>query len=189
MASYQRLKDKPKRFLALTGYTPEEFSELFPCFSKCFLEFVHTHTLDGKQRKKRRYTPYRNSCFDTIEDMLLFTLIYLRKAMTQDVLGELFDMSQPLTNRGVHLLLPILNQALAELGELPSRETEPTTFDVASDTATSRLDGHAPISVMGEHGHKAGEMILAYRFMAMDMRGLQSGKDVQVAFMIDSVIL
>ena len=106
MTSYQRLKDKPKRFLALTGYTPEEFSDLFPCFSKCFLEFVYTHTLDGKQRKKRRYTPYRNSCFDTIEDTLLFTLIYLRKAMTQDVRGELFDMSQPLTNRWVHLLLP-----------------------------------------------------------------------------------
>ncbi len=56
MTSYQKLKDKPKRFLALTGYTPEEFSELFPCFSKCFLEFVQTHTLDGKRHKKRRYT-------------------------------------------------------------------------------------------------------------------------------------
>ena len=31
--------------------------------------------------------------------------------------------------------------------------------------------------VMGEHGHKAGEMMLAYRFMTMDMRGLQSGTD------------
>ena len=28
--------------------------------------------------------------------------------MTQDVLGELFDMSQPLTNRWIHLLLPSL---------------------------------------------------------------------------------
>ena len=52
--------------------------------------------------------------------MLLFKLIYLRKAMTQDVLGELFGMSQPLANRWIHLLLPILNQTLAELGELPS---------------------------------------------------------------------
>jgi hypothetical protein len=52
--------------------------------------------------------------------MLLFTLIYLRKAMTQDVLGELFGMSQPFANRWIHLLLPILNQTLAEHGELPS---------------------------------------------------------------------
>ena len=28
MTSFQTLKDKPKRFLALTGYTIEEFSEL-----------------------------------------------------------------------------------------------------------------------------------------------------------------
>ena len=138
MTRYEKLKDNPKKFLALTGYTPEEFSELFPCFSKCFLEFVQTHTLDGKRREKRRYTPYKNSCFDTIEEMLLFILIYLRKAMTQDVLGELFGMSQPLANRWIHLLLPILNQALAELGELPSRATEPTTFSVASDTTTDK---------------------------------------------------
>ena len=117
---YQNLKDEPKRFLALTGYTPEEFSELFRCFSKCFLEFVETHTLEGKRRKKRRYTPYKNRCFDTIEDMLLFLLIYLRKAMT--LLGELFDMSQPL-NRW--MLLPILKQTLSELRELPSRKTHP----------------------------------------------------------------
>lgn len=136
MISYQTLKDKPKRFQALTGLTPEEFSELSPCFSICFLEYVQTYTLEGKQRKKRRYTSYKNSCFDTNEDMLLFILIYLRKAMTQDVLGELFDMAQPLTNRWIHLLLPILNRSLAELGDLPSRETSSTNNDVLSDTST-----------------------------------------------------
>ena len=46
----------------------------------------------------------------------------------------------------------------------------------------ARPDSHAPIGVMGEHGHKAGEMMLAYRFMAMEMRGLQSGTDaVEIA--------
>ena len=28
---------------------------------------------------------------------------------------------------------------------------------------------------MGDHGHKTGEAMLSYRFMAMDMQGLQSG--------------
>lgn len=138
MTCYQTLKDKPKRFQALTGFTPEEFSNLSPCFTKCFLEYVQTHTLDGKQRKKRRYTSYKNSCFDTHEDMLLFILIYLRKAMTQDVLGELFNMSQPLANRWIHLLLPILNRALGKLGELPSRETSSSNDDgVSSDTSNN----------------------------------------------------
>ena len=51
MTSYQDLKDKPKRFHSLTGYTPEEFSAIAPTFSKCFLEFVETNTLDGERRK------------------------------------------------------------------------------------------------------------------------------------------
>ena len=46
-----------------------------------------------------------------------------------------------------------------------------------TDIARARPDSHAPIGVMGEHGHKAGEMMLAYRFMSMEMRGLQSGTD------------
>ena len=33
MTSYQDLKDKPKRFHSLTGYTPEEFSAIAPTFS------------------------------------------------------------------------------------------------------------------------------------------------------------
>ncbi len=46
-----------------------------------------------------------------------------------------------------------------------------------TDIARARPDCHAPIGVMGEHGHKAGEMMLAYRFMVMGMQGLQSGTD------------
>ncbi len=45
--------------------------------------------------------------------------------MTQDVLGELFGMSQPVANKWIHRLLPILNQALADLGELPLRDSPP----------------------------------------------------------------
>ena len=45
----------------------------------------------------------------------------------------------------------------------------------SADTPKSRPDSHASIGVMGDHGHKTGEVMLSYRFMAMDMRGLQSG--------------
>lgn len=45
--------------------------------------------------------------------------------MTQDVLGELFGIAQPVANKWIHLLLPVLNRALADLGELPARETKP----------------------------------------------------------------
>ena len=44
-----------------------------------------------------------------------------------------------------------------------------------ADTPKSHPDSHAPIGVMGDHGHKTGELMLSYRFMAMDMQGLQFG--------------
>ena len=47
-----------------------------------------------------------------------------------------------------------------------------------ADTTTSCPDSHAPIGIIGDHAHKSGEMMLAYRFMAMNMQGLQSGNTV-----------
>ena len=125
MTNYQNLKTKPTKFLSLTGYTLEEFSALLPHFSTRFLEAVQTKTLDGNKRKKRSYSSYKNSPLPSIEDKLLFILIYLRKAMTQDVLGELFGVQQPVANKWIHRLLPVLNRALADLGELPAREIKP----------------------------------------------------------------
>ncbi len=46
---------------------------------------------------------------------------------------------------------------------------------VLADTLEEHQDCPAPISVIGNHVHTSGEMMFSYRFMAMDMRGLQSG--------------
>ena len=142
MIRYEVLKDKPKQLLSLTGFTAEEFSALLPSFSKRFLELVKTKTLEGKDRKNRQYTPYKNSCLPNPEDMLLFILMCLRKAMTQDVLGAIFSMAQRVANKWIHLLLPIVNEALAALGELPARQPrEPSVSDESSETSVD-----APVS-------------------------------------------
>ncbi len=39
---------------------------------------------------------------------------------------------------------------------------------------SKRPDGHAPIAVMAEHKHAKGEWMAAYRFMQMDMDGIQA---------------
>ena len=136
MTRYENLKDQPKKFLSLTGYTLQEFATLLPYFSQRFLAYVETHTLEGKRRKKRKYTTYQNSCLPSFEDKLLFIFIYLRQAMTQDVLGELFGMAQPVVNKWIHRLLPIVNAALADLGELPSREASASRVDASVDSST-----------------------------------------------------
>ena len=40
---------------------------------------------------------------------------------------------------------------------------------------SARADSHAPIGVMGDHTHHAGEWMLSYRFMSMDMDGNLKG--------------
>ena len=40
-----------------------------------------------------------------------------------------------------------------------------------------RADGHAPISIMGDHTHGKGEWMLSYRFMQMGMDGMRNGTD------------
>ena len=51
-------------------------------------------------------------------------------------LGELFGTSQPVVNKWIHRLLPVVNRALADLGELPSRQTHPATFDKSAEPST-----------------------------------------------------
>jgi hypothetical protein len=124
MSYYARLSEKEKQFHALTGYNLDEFQALLPAFQASFLKRMETYTLEGKQRRERGYVDYRNSPLATIEDKLLFILMYLRKAPTQDIFGEVYQMPQPVANKWIHVLHPCLNQALANLGENPARDSQ-----------------------------------------------------------------
>lgn len=128
MSKYKEYKNKPTEFLALTGYTREEFDALLPHFSKSYYKRMESHCVDGKKRGKRKYSDYKNSPLRTIEDKLFFILHYLKTNNLQTVQGVLFGISQPKANMWIHCLHPILNQALAELGELPVRQMEEMTF-------------------------------------------------------------
>lgn len=45
----------------------------------------------------------------------------------------------------------------------------------AQQWTSGRPDGHAPIGVMGDHRHEAGEWMLSFRFMRMTMDGNRDG--------------
>jgi hypothetical protein len=123
MTNYARLSEHSQHFHALTGYTLEEFQALLSAFRSAFLRRMQAFTLDGKERQKRSYVAYCNSPLPTMEDKLLFILMYLRKATTQDIFGEVFNMPQPVVNKWIHILHPCLNLALCALGEIPARST------------------------------------------------------------------
>jgi hypothetical protein len=50
-------------------------------------------------------------------------------------------------------------------------------ISTASAHELARPDDHAPIGVMGDHYHEAGEWMLSYRLMRMDMAGNRDGTD------------
>lgn len=108
----------------MTGYTDEEFQALLPYFAHRFTEYINEYTLEGNKRVKRRHVAYKNSPLPTMEDKLLFILVYLKTNNLQSVQAELFGMHQPEANVWIHVLKPLLNQALADSGHLPARSME-----------------------------------------------------------------
>lgn len=121
MIKYFKYRKKPKRFLALTGFTVDEFDALLPEFEHSFQRRMVQYTLTGKERRKRAYVAYRNSPLSTIGEKQFFLLTYLKSYPLQEVQAALFGLSQPKVNQWLHTLAPVLQEALTTLGDVPAR--------------------------------------------------------------------
>ncbi len=140
MLRYHDLAENESKLVALTSLTHAEFQHLIPYFATSFEHALQAQTVEGYDRIGRAYTTYRNSPLPTIEDKLLFILVYLKQYPTQTVQGQLFGLSQSNANKWIHLLHPILNHALALAGHLPQR----------SAALSETLEDAAPLSAPDE---------------------------------------
>ena len=122
MLRYQDIANKDKDLLAMTGYTKQEFIALLPQFQKSYDDYLTRYTIEGYERIGSVPKPYQNSPLPTIEDKLLFVLVYLKQNPTQTLQGYLFGMSQTNVTKWFHLLHTVLNDALAVQGALPQRD-------------------------------------------------------------------
>jgi hypothetical protein len=143
MLTYKELKTNPRKFLSLTSLTPDEFEDLLPAFEGAYLKkYPVSKTMTGKVRK-RKAGAGRKGSLDSLEQKLLFALVYQKGYPLQSIMGELFGISQGRTNEWIHRLLPILKQALDDLGVLPERD--PKRFKAKEknrkDSADSIIDG------------------------------------------------
>ena len=119
---YERLKKDRRRLLALTGLTRKEFVALHQAFRTAYATvYPGDKTADGSVRK-RQVGGGRKGQLSTTEQKLLFSLVYQKTYPLQALVGEVFGLSQSRANRWIHRLLPILQQALDDLGVLPTRE-------------------------------------------------------------------
>ena len=84
-------------------------------------------------------------------DKLLFILTYLKQNPIQEVQGQLFGMSQSNANKWIHLLHPVLNQALADQELLPAR----TADDLAAMLTTPPTEAPSPSPLFFRMGPNA----------------------------------
>lgn len=143
MLRYEELKTNSRKFLSLTSLTPDEFEDLLPAFGRAYLKkYPASKTMTGKGRK-REAGAGRKGSLESMEQKLLFALAYQKSYPLQSIMGELFGISQGRANEWIHRLLPILKQALDDLGVLPERE--PQKFKAKEknqiDAVDSIIDG------------------------------------------------
>jgi len=131
MLSYNKLKERPRDFFAATGLTLDEFQQLLLAFQGAYAQrYPYELTRTGTPRQ-RRTGGGAKGVLQRFEDKLLFILVYQKTNPLQTMHALQFNMSQPQANYWIHQLLPVLQQALADLGHAPERD--------ASRLATSPL--------------------------------------------------
>ena len=145
MPSYDEVTQRAGSLRSLTGLTAPEFQALLPHFEQAFMTYMDERTIDGHPRTSRRYTTYDTCPLPTIADKLLFILTYMKQNPIQEVQGQLFGMSQSNANKWIHLLHPVLNQALADQELLPAR----TAAEFAAMFKTHMTDGSSTTPLFG----------------------------------------
>jgi hypothetical protein len=119
--TYAKIKSNRRKLLAFTGLTPKEFQILLPAFERAYVRlYPPTKTRAGTPRQRKKGGG-RKSVLDAPEQKLLFALVYLKAYPLQVMVGEVFELSQSRANYWIHQLLPVLQQALKELGVRPER--------------------------------------------------------------------
>lgn len=119
MFTYQSLSKRPLVFKRLTGLTIEEFNLLLDKFKSGWLIFIRDQFLS--KERKRKFGGGRKSRLDSLEDKLLFILIYVRLYPLMVVQGIFFDFEDSRACQWVHRLLPILDQVTGFAHTRPRR--------------------------------------------------------------------
>jgi Helix-turn-helix of DDE superfamily endonuclease len=145
MPSYEEVTQRAGSLRSMTGLTAAEFMTLLPHFEHALVAYLQDRTIDGQPRTSRRYSTYDTCPLPTMADKLLFILTYLKQNPIQEVQGQLFGMSQSNANKWIHVLHPVLTQALADQELLPAR----TAAEFAAMFKTQATDGRATAPLVG----------------------------------------
>lgn len=124
MLDYASVRGNRRELLALTGLTAREFRQLLGSFARLYERRHPAGETEAGARRHRAGGGGRKPVLGAAEDKLLFILTYVKTYPLQVVMGRLFGLGQSSVNLWVHRLLPVLREALAELGAVPERNPD-----------------------------------------------------------------
>ena len=109
---YEELQTDEKCFRKLTGLNKDEFSALYHFFKDEWQAYFSNFTFNGSPRLRRQVFTRKNSIFGDSQDVLLFSLIYLKGGIPQEQLAVSFGIDQPKTSKYLSLIQRILLQVI-----------------------------------------------------------------------------
>jgi len=120
---YQDLKDAPRALRTFTGLDQSEFETLLTSFAMAWHAYVderHRH----KTTRRRRVGGGRKARLASMEETLLFILVYDKISPLQEVMATMFAMSQGRVNEWIYKLSEVLTMALGHAHCLPERDPQ-----------------------------------------------------------------
>jgi hypothetical protein len=129
----------------LTGLTDAEFQALLPHFEQAFVSHRRDRTIDGQPRTSRRYSTDDTCPLPTFADKRRFMLTYVKQHPIPEGQGQRFGRSPSHANQWIHVLHPVLNQAVADHDLLPDR----TAAELAAMGKTQATDGGSTTPLFG----------------------------------------
>ena len=141
LLTYDTLMSHIPTFLAFTGLYSQEFMGLLLDFDLAWHTYELDHLLASCPRS-RRPGGGRKPRLASIEAKLLFILVHVKLYPLQVVLGFLFGLSQSRANEWLHILTPILHDALKRSRLLPERDgSRLAAILAATEELIALLDG------------------------------------------------
>ena len=119
----QDLKDAPRALRTFTGLDQSEFETLLTSFAMAWHAYVDERPRH-KTTRRRRVGGGRKARLASMEETLLFLLVYDKISPLQEVMATMFAMSQGRVNAWIDKLSEVLPMALGHAHCLPERDPQ-----------------------------------------------------------------
>src|SRR5262245_875020 len=139
MLSCDKLKDKPREFLAATGLTLAAFECLLPARQAAYEhQYPPALTYEGKARQRSAGGGAQGR-LSSFADKLVFIVGYQKTNSLQVMHGLQCALSQPQARYWIHRLLPVLQHALRAMRQAPERDAQQVETSAMAFAGASNL--------------------------------------------------